>query len=217
MHADVAPDGSPVAVYVRLPPLGEPELLHAALPAGCAILELGCGAGRLTHALLALGHPVTAVDQSAAMLAQVQGAETVLGDIETLDLGRTFPAVLLASQLINHVDAGQRATLLASCRRHLAPQGTLLLQRLVPDVALWEQPSRGEVAGCQIVRRPLRRAGKRVWEETEYRLDDQVWRQAWEAYLLEDADLHGELAAAGLMLRRTFGPHETWVEAGQAE
>lgn len=52
-----------------------------------------------------LGHPVTAVDQSAAMLAQVQGAETMLADIGTLDLGRTFPAVLLASQLINHAAA----------------------------------------------------------------------------------------------------------------
>ena len=28
----VAPDGSPVAFYRRLPAMGEPELIHAAIP-----------------------------------------------------------------------------------------------------------------------------------------------------------------------------------------
>ena len=51
----VAPDGSPVALYARLPALGEPELIHDAVPAGAEILELGAGAGRVTHDLLALG------------------------------------------------------------------------------------------------------------------------------------------------------------------
>lgn len=37
----VAQDGSPIALYARLEPMGEPELIHAAVPAGCEILELG--------------------------------------------------------------------------------------------------------------------------------------------------------------------------------
>lgn len=66
-----APDGSPVEVYRLMRPHREPELIHSVLPEGCEILELGCGAGRITHALLALGHPVTAVDQSFEMLSHV--------------------------------------------------------------------------------------------------------------------------------------------------
>lgn len=48
--------------------------MHGAAPPGAEILELGAGAGRITHGLLALGHPVVAVDQSPAMLALVEGA-----------------------------------------------------------------------------------------------------------------------------------------------
>lgn len=86
----VAADGSPVELYARMPTFGEPELIHAAIPAGAEILELGSGAGRMTHRLLELGHPVTAVDSSAEMLAHVRGAQTVRSQIEGLDLGRRF-------------------------------------------------------------------------------------------------------------------------------
>lgn len=82
---DVAPDGSPVLLYARLPSLGEAELIHEAVPAGSQILELGAGAGRVTHELLALGHAVVAVDNSREMLAFIRGAETVLGDMKTLN------------------------------------------------------------------------------------------------------------------------------------
>ena len=35
-----APDGSPIALYASLPAMGEPELIHGAVPAGSEILEL---------------------------------------------------------------------------------------------------------------------------------------------------------------------------------
>jgi SAM-dependent methyltransferase len=71
----ITPDGCSVELYALLPPMGEPEVVHAAVPAGASILELGAGAGRVTHRLVALGHPVVAVDESAEMLAQIRGAE----------------------------------------------------------------------------------------------------------------------------------------------
>lgn len=117
-----APDGSPVELYAALGPLGEPELVHAAIPPGAAILELGAGAGRLTHALLELGHPVVAVDQSAAMLSHIVGAETVRGDIESLDLGRRFPVVLLAS------NSSTTRTVSASRRTSAPASGTSSLR-----------------------------------------------------------------------------------------
>ncbi len=60
---EFTPDGSPVEVYLRLPPRGEAELVHAAIASGAEILELGCGVGRITHELVRLGHPVIAVDE----------------------------------------------------------------------------------------------------------------------------------------------------------
>ena len=75
VETDIAPDGSPVEVYLRLPPGDEPDIIHAAVPEGAAILELGCGAGRLTRALVALGHPVVAVTNRRRCSAHVQGAE----------------------------------------------------------------------------------------------------------------------------------------------
>jgi SAM-dependent methyltransferase len=71
----ITPDGCSVELYALLPPMGEPEVVHAAVPAGASILELGAGAGRVTHRLVALGHPVVAVDESAEMLARIRGAE----------------------------------------------------------------------------------------------------------------------------------------------
>lgn len=84
----VARDGSPVELYARLSSFGEPELVHGAIPPGAEILELGAGAGRMTHRFVAFGHPVTAVDSSAEMLARISGATTVHADIVGLDLGR---------------------------------------------------------------------------------------------------------------------------------
>jgi hypothetical protein len=41
----IAPDGCAVELYALLPSMGEPEIVHAAIPAGASILELGAGAG----------------------------------------------------------------------------------------------------------------------------------------------------------------------------
>ncbi len=80
-HDAVAPDGCPVAIYRRFPPAGEPEIIHGAVPAGCDVLELGGGAGRITHALTELGHHVGAVDNSPDMLESVRGTETILATL----------------------------------------------------------------------------------------------------------------------------------------
>ncbi len=63
-------------MWLALPPGETPGVIDSALDGPAAILELGSGPGRVTHSLLAMGHRVTAVDESAEMLAYVTGAET---------------------------------------------------------------------------------------------------------------------------------------------
>jgi hypothetical protein len=41
----ITPDGCAVEYYALLEPSGEPERIHAAIPAGATILELGAGTG----------------------------------------------------------------------------------------------------------------------------------------------------------------------------
>src|SRR5918999_3273955 len=182
MRDAYAPDGSPVALYATLPPLGEPELIHAAVPAGAEILELGAGAGRITHPLLALGHAVVAVDNSEEMLARIRGAETVLADIATLELGRRFPVVVLASNFINHPDDAERRAFLVACARHVLPDGQVLLQGFPRD---WTPSTEWSEQGS--VRLRLRRftlEGSRVAGEMEYLVDGRRLVHQFESRLL---------------------------------
>jgi len=206
-----APDGSPVELYAALVPLGEPELVHAAISPGTAILELGAGAGRLTHPLLELGHAVVAVDQSAAMLSHVQGAERVRADIESLDLGRRFPVVLLASNFLNDPDRERVASYLGTCVRHVEPAGCVLLQKYPRD---WQPDAEWRELGP--VRARLRRfalEGSLLRGEMEYVLKNMTMVHAFEAQLIDDAGLDRELEAAGLRRRRFLDDSGAWLDA----
>ena len=131
--------GSQAELYLLLADVGESQQVHEAVVSGAAILELGCGTGRMTRALLDLGHSVTGVDNDAEMLSHVpRTAEPVLGDIETLNLATTYPVVLLASNLINSPDRTVRSKLLATCRRHVSNDGLVILQRYQPELQGWD-------------------------------------------------------------------------------
>jgi SAM-dependent methyltransferase len=210
----ITPDGCAVELYALLQPMGEPEVVHAALPAGASILELGAGAGRVTHPLVALGHPVVAVDESAEMLARVRGAETVRARIQDLDLGRRFDAVLLASFLVNTGDPELRRRFLASCRRHVGDGGCVLLQRHPPG--WFDDAAEGEgVAGGVLHRlRDLRRPGPGLLAATvEYRVGERVWTQAFTAERLDDPALAAALAEAGLAVDAYLTGDGAWVRA----
>jgi SAM-dependent methyltransferase len=211
---DYAPDGSPVPVYARLPALGEPELVHGAVPAGAEILELGAGAGRITRGLVALGHPVVAVDQSSEMLAHVTDADAVLADIETLDLGRRFPVVVLASNFVNDVDRERVRRVLAACARHVFPDGQVLLEgfprQWAPNVE-WR-----EVGDVRMRLRRFTLADDLLHGEMEYVVDGRTLLHSFDARLVSDDELDRDLQAAGLERRRDLDPRGSWIEAAPA-
>jgi SAM-dependent methyltransferase len=217
----VAPDGSPVELYRVIPGDEEARLIHAALSPRCTILELGCGAGRVTRGLLALGHEVVGVDNSAEMLEHVDGAETVLSDIETLRLRRRFDAVVLASHLINTSSPKARHALLRTCALHVARDGCVIIERLDPR---WSDPRWATAAGARrqtlgqarMSMRDVTVRGEVLSATVDYRIGRRLLRHPFRAAILDDAATARALRSAGLSRRRWLDADHTWLLATAA-
>ena len=194
-----ARDGCSVELYRRLPYAGDLDEILDHLPAGARVLELGCGAGRLTRRLLELGCTVTAVDNSREMLAHVPEAATrVHADIESLALPARFDVALLASGLVNHADVGLRRAMLRAAAAHLAPGGRLLVQRHDPDWIETAQvgPVR-EANGLRIALESVRRADGVAEMTLAYGFAGETWTHDFRIAALDEAALGRELALAG--------------------
>lgn len=208
-----APDGSPVEFFARFPADDEPLLIRSVIPPRCEILDLGCGAGRLVHPLIALGHRVVAVDQSAEMLAHVVGAESVLADIEDLDLGRRFPCVLLAGNLVNLSGDELADRFLATCARHVDEEGTVLIQRLDPEWALSFGNVTTERDGFTFTISEVHHDGDRIEATLTYGDGSESWQQELSGRVLDDRGLAAMLQWNGLEMVRTLDARGTWVQA----
>ena len=166
------------------------------------MLDLGCGPGRIAGPLADLGHPVTGVDNGAAMIAALPSAvEGVVGDARRIRLGRRFDAVLLASHLVNDPDGG--ADFAATAAAHLAPGGLVIGETYPPGwdpaSSLGHRRSLGD-AHVELLRAKV--VGDRLEAEVRYGVDDLEWRQAFSARLLDEAGLRDLLRGAGLTLVR---------------
>ena len=208
-------DGCAVEFYALLPTFGEPEIVHAAVPAGASVLELGCGTGRILRPLAALGHPVTGVDDSPEMLARSPGLPTVCSPIGALRLDRTFDVVLLASTMIN-ADPGTRAEFLATVRHHLRGDGIAVFQQNPPD---WfetlerAEPVRDDPGGIRRIVRSARWEPPCLRTEVEYQVGGNVWTHAWTSCQISDEELAANLAAAGLRLGDWLTGDHAWFTA----
>jgi 2-polyprenyl-3-methyl-5-hydroxy-6-metoxy-1,4-benzoquinol methylase len=210
----ITPDGCAVEFYARLSAMGEPAIVHEAVGPGASILELGCGTGRITHPLVALGHPVVAVDESAQMLAHVHGAETVCARIEELSLGRRFDAVLLASHLINVADEPARSAFLAVCREHVADHGCVVIQQSAPEWFSTATESERTQDGIIFRMRDVSRPAPDLLTATmEYVIGDQRWTQTFTSKKLNHAELVDAFGAAGLRLDRYLTDDRAWLRA----
>lgn len=114
--------------------------------AGGPVLELGCGTGRITLALVRAGTTVVGVDVSVPMLERLRvKAESLApaerarlawqrADMASLDLGRRFARVICPYSAFTYlVEAEPRALALAGVRRHLAADGRFIVDVFVPD------------------------------------------------------------------------------------
>ncbi|WP_406098030.1 class I SAM-dependent methyltransferase [Streptomyces sp. NBC_01013] len=211
----ITPDGCAVELYTRLAVGDEPDVIAAAVPAGSSILELGSGAGRVTHPLVARGFDVTAVDESPQMLEQVRGARTVCSPIETLDLGdETFDVVMLASFLVHSGDHRVRDGLLRTCRKHVRDGGVVLIQREGEGYHTELPRERVHPAGYTIRIVSSEPVGDGVHSvRAEYDFEDARWSQTFLARPLSKDQFEGYLESAGLRVDRYLTDDGVWVRA----
>ncbi|MFD5794684.1 class I SAM-dependent methyltransferase [Streptomyces diastatochromogenes] len=210
----ITPDGCAVELYTRLPVGDEPDVIAAAVPAGAHILELGSGVGRVTHALLERGFTVTAVDESAEMLAHVRGARTICGPIEDLDLGERFDVVMLASFLVHNGDIEVSRGMLRACTRHVAEGGCVLIQREGGDYHANVPRERVDPSGFTVRIASSEPVGDGVNSvRAEYVFPDAVWTQTFLARPLTKAQFEQALAEAGLEVDAYLTPDGMWVRA----
>ena len=109
-------------------------------------LELAAGTGRLAIPLAEVGHDVTAVDISAAMLDRLRAADpagrvkAIRGDmVDDLPDGH-FDVVFVAfNSLFMLADPGRQAACFAAVARRLAPGGAFVVDAFVP----WDPPRGG--------------------------------------------------------------------------
>jgi SAM-dependent methyltransferase len=96
------------------------------------VLELGCGAGRVTGHLIQRAREVVALDVSPAMISYCRdtypGASFEVGDL--IDLSRfqegSFDAVVASFCVLDVLDDADRRRTLAAIRRLLVPNGVLI-------------------------------------------------------------------------------------------
>lgn len=117
------------------------RVLALARANGGKVLELACGAGRLTIPLVRRGHQVVALDNSPAMITLLGSrlsrfetpADAVLADMRTFELDERFGLVVIGTVSICLLDAEGRRRTFERVRRHLEPGGAFYLSTLEVD------------------------------------------------------------------------------------
>jgi SAM-dependent methyltransferase len=109
---------------------GEATFVASLDPAPRSVLDAGCGTGRVAIELHRRGFTVVGVDVDRSMLDAARrvapGIEWIEHDLTSLDIGRTFDAVVMAGNVPLFTPPGTHAELVAGCGRHVASDGALI-------------------------------------------------------------------------------------------
>lgn len=117
---------------------GEARLLDAMLPRGAAVLDAGCGTGRVTDALRRRGHVVVGVDRDEGLVAAAREwyptSSYLVGDLMTLTPAvlaaagapSAFDLVALPGNVLVYVAPGTERAVLAGLAALLRPGGRIV-------------------------------------------------------------------------------------------
>jgi SAM-dependent methyltransferase len=202
----VAPDGSPVELYLRVPAGDTPSLIDGAIPRGATVLDLGCGVGRIGADLVQTGHRVTGVDNSADMLrhANGRGIETIEAEILGLRLDRHFDVVLLLSHFVNEADDDHRHGYWRAAADHAGPEGLVVVERFTATWVRTVQPATTLAHGVETELDDLVNEGDQLHARITYRIGERSWSQSFDVIALDDEALAADAARHGLLLVRAL-------------
>lgn len=181
------------------------------------ILELACGSGRVTTALLRDGHQVVGLDLSPAMLERAAGriarlgraarerATLIEGDIRDFDLGQRFPLIVMAFNSFEHLYTRvEVAACLERVRAHLEEGGRFAFDVQNPNLSwLTRDPARRWAR--TVFRHPT--SGKRIAYSTNH-VYDPVSQVAVIRIYYDPVDDPGEPSRMVVLSQRKFFPAE---------
>lgn len=184
-----------------------------------AILDLGCGPGRHALPLAGQGYPVTAVDTSASLLAELDARraelpiETVEADMRSFCRPDAFDLVLVMWTSFGYFeDESDHRRVLDNIRASLTGGGRLVLDlvglehlcRTLEPVHLTEHDD-----GRILVERPLLVDGMRRLENEWLLIDgDRVERATFSHRVWSASEIKTLLAACGLEVTGIYGGYD---------
>lgn len=171
--------GATADLYDHVVPYRERDdigfFVDAAKDAGGPVLEIGCGTGRVLIPCARAGVEMVGLDMSQAMLAvcerRLHGespdvqrrVRLVQGDMRAFDLARTFALVTIPFRPFQHLLTKEdQLACLEAIRRHLTPEGRLILDLFNPSLDALTSPAGHETGdepqfstpdGRQVMRR----------------------------------------------------------------
>jgi len=182
------------------------------------VLDLGCGFGRHSLALLEAGLEVVGLDLSMDLLrasgrlpgSAALAGRLVRGDFRALPFaGGTFDGVAMLFSSFGYFDDATNGRVLAGLARVLRPGGTALLDLMNPRRvrSTLVPASRTERDGLVLEeRRRLSAGGRRVRKDVELELasgERRIWHE--DVRLYETDELRALAERAGLVLGRVEG------------
>lgn len=121
---------------------GEARTVAALAAPGAAILDAGCGTGRVAGHLLEQGYKAVGVDLDEVLIAEAQavypGGEWLVGDLATFDYGSLtsvsvdpagsdgFDVIISAGNVMAFLDPASRIPTLTNLRGALGPDGRII-------------------------------------------------------------------------------------------
>lgn len=178
-------------------PAGEIDFyVGRARGSGGAVLELGCGTGRISWPIARAGVPIVGLDIERGMLDRAEAkrqqepadagarARFVRGDMSDFSLDQQFALAIIpfrAFLMLLTVEAQQRT--LACVRRHLVPGGRLIIDVFDPrydllaeesftprrEVPSMQDPATGNTVSVTVVERTNDRVRQRATERWIFR------------------------------------------------
>jgi SAM-dependent methyltransferase len=106
------------------------DLNQSLSPRPWRVLDAGCGTGRMSIELARRGIDIVGVDLDAVMLTQARAKaphlDWRLGDLSTINLDKSFDAIVLAGNVMIYLTPGTEAATLANLAAQLNPGGLLI-------------------------------------------------------------------------------------------